>query len=89
MKPNFGNLLRLTAWYQCRQLSELVTQIESIISKVSDKVGLLYDISRFLPSFHLKCIYTVVVQSCFDYAITIWGSCYKTCLLPVQCVQNR
>ena len=63
--------------------------VESVISKVSVKVGLLHRLSRFLPSFHLKCIYTAVVQSCFDYAITIWGSCFKTYLLPLQRLQNR
>ena len=55
------------------------THVESVISKVSVKVGLLHRLSRFLPSFHLRYIYTAVVQSSLDYEITIWGSCFKTC----------
>ena len=63
--------------------------VDSIISKVSRKVGLLHRLSRFLSSAHLIPIYTAIIQSCFDYVITIWGSCHSSYLLPPQGLQNR
>ena len=52
---------------------------------LSSKLGLLHRVSYFLP----VSIYNAIIQSRFDYGITLWGSCCKTYLCTLQCMQNR
>ena len=63
--------------------------IDSIGNTLSSKVGLLHRLSRFVPQKLLIIIYTTLVQSVIDYALTLWGSCHKTYLKTLQRIQNR
>ena len=54
------------------------SHLEHVSARVSAKIGLIYRLSRFLPSNQLNLIYTTLVQPIFDYGITLWGACCKT-----------
>ena len=63
--------------------------IDSVCNTISSKVGLLHRLSRFLSRDQLIIIYTALIQSVIDYALTVWGSCYRTYLDTLQKIQNR
>ena len=63
--------------------------IETLERSLSSKLGLLHRVSYFLPVSKLQLIYNAVIQSRFDYGITLWGSCCKTYLCTLQRMQNR
>ena len=64
------------------------SHIDSIGNTLSSKVGLLNRLSRFVPEKLLIIIYTTLVHSVIDYALTLWGSCHKTYLKTLQRIQN-
>ena len=51
--------------------------IDSIGNTLSSKVGLLHRLSRFVPQKLLIIIYTALVQSVIDYALTPWDPVIK------------
>ena len=63
--------------------------IETLERSLSSKLGLLHRVSYFLPVSKLQLIYNAIIQSRFDYGITLWGSCCKTYLCTLQRMQNR
>ena len=63
--------------------------IDSVCNTISSKVGLLHRLGRFLSRDQLIIIYTALIQSVIDYALTVWGSCYRTYLDTLQKIQNR
>ena len=65
------------------------SHIQYLCSKISPKLGLLHRLSRCVPLDYLGYIYNALIQSLFDYGITIWGSCCKTYLQKLQRLQNR
>ena len=67
------------------------SHLEHVSARVSAKIGLIYRLSRFLPSNQLNLIYrpTTLVQPIFDYGITLWGACCKTYIDKLQYLQNR
>ena len=65
------------------------SHLEHVSARVSAKIGLIYRLSRFLPSNQLNLIYTTLVQPIFDYGITLWGACCKTYIDKPQHLQNR
>ena len=63
--------------------------IETLERSLSSKLGLLHRVSYFLPVSKLQLICNAIIQSRFDYGITLWGSCCKTYLCTLQRMQNR
>ena len=63
--------------------------ISSLCKKISPKIGLLHIFSNYLHKKQLVTIYTALIQSHFDYALSVWGSCHKTYLINLQRMQNR
>ena len=58
--------------------------IEMLERFLSSKLGLLHRVSYFLPVSKLQLIYNAIIQSRFDYGITLWGSCCK----PISALCN-
>ena len=63
--------------------------IQSLLTKLAPKLGLLRRLSFDLPEYILLTIYKSVIQPHIDYCLSVWGSCNKTDMLSVQKVQNR
>jgi hypothetical protein len=64
-------------------------QIEYLSNKLSPKLGVLYRLSKFTPSYLLNTIYSTLIQPDIDYCISIWGNCAATYLNKIQSLQNR
>ena len=47
--------------------------IKYIATKVSSKIGLIHRLRQFLPVSVLNTVYITMIQSHFDYCITVWG----------------
>ena len=62
--------------------------IETLERSLSSKLGILHRVSYFLPVSKLQLIYNAIIQSRFDYGITM-GSCCKTYLCTLQHMQNH
>ena len=55
---------------------------------LSGKLGFLYRTSKYLPLKQLNYVYFAIIQSVFDYALTVWGSPYHAHLNLLQRMQN-
>ena len=49
-----------------------------LVKKVSPKISLLHRLRRILDQSTLVSVYQAIVQSHFDYCITVWGNCPKS-----------
>merc|ERR1712030_133243 len=65
------------------------SHIDSLVTKVSSKVGPLKRLRSFLPQKLLCAVYFALIQSNFDYGITIWDNCAKYLQNSSQRVQNK
>lgn len=63
--------------------------IENLKSEVSSTCGLLWRISKFIPTKQLTGIYHAFVQSKLQYMVGLWGAASKTLLLSLQLIQKR
>ena len=63
--------------------------IKYIATKVSSQIGLIHRLRQFLPVSVLNTVYITMIQSHFDYCITVWGFTTKKNILFLQRLQNR
>ena len=63
--------------------------IEYLKKKISSKIAIIHRLRHTLPISSLNQIYLALMQSVFDYCITIWGNSSKQNVLSVQRLQNR
>jgi hypothetical protein len=62
---------------------------EYLCRKLSNKNGILYRYSKFLPKSALDIVYNTLIQPDIDYGLSIWGHCALIYLNRVQKMQNR
>ena len=60
-----------------------------LVSKISNKIGILHRLRQVLPQKALNQIYLTSIQPLFDYCITVWGPSSKTNVNTIQRLQNR
>ena len=53
------------------------------------KLGLLKRLKQFLSPDLLNIVYLSLIQSQFDYCITVWGACSQYLIDSLQRLQNR
>lgn len=63
--------------------------VNTLQRNISSMCGLLWKVSKFLPSKTLTTMYHAFVQSKLQYLVSIWGAAAKSRLKPLQSVQNR
>ena len=63
--------------------------IDYLVKRISPKVGLLYRLSKFLPSTSLKTIYVTLIQPDIYYCVSIWANSANIHMLKIQRLQNR
>ena len=63
--------------------------INFIAQKISKKLGLLKRLKQFLSPDLLNIVYLSLIQSQFDYCITVWGACSQYLIDSLQRLQNR
>ena len=63
--------------------------IDHLIKKISPKIAVLHRLRYRLPVSSLNQIYLAIVQSTFDYCLSVWGNTSKQNLKAIQCLQNR
>lgn len=63
--------------------------IEALQNDVSSTCGLLWKLSKFMPTKQLIAMYHAFVHSKLQYLVAIWGAAGKTKLRALQLVQKR
>ena len=63
--------------------------IDSISSKIAKSIGILYRARHYLNLDSLKNLYYSFIYSHISYVTLIWGSNYKSKLLPIHLLQKR
>ena len=63
--------------------------IEYLEKKISPKIAVIHRLRHLLPSDCLNKIYLAIIQSIFDYCLTVWGNSSKQNLMSIQRLQNR
>lgn len=63
--------------------------IEMLQKELSSTCGLLWKVSKFVPSKQMLSMYHAFVQSKVQYMVSIWGSATKYSLKKIQSIQNR
>ena len=65
-------------------------QIDSLITKVNQRIGLLKRVKPLLPLDVLITLYNTLISPLFDYADVIWGDKDNTTLMAdLQILQNK
>ena len=64
-------------------------QINQIGKKVSQAIGAIKRISRFIPCNSISSLYNGLVQSRISYAIPAYGSAARTHVAKLQSLQNK
>jgi exonuclease III len=82
------NNFKLLGLYIDSQLSWKI-HLDHLLKLLAPKVGVLCRLSKLLPPITLQTIYNTIIQPHIDYAISIWGSCAGSYLIPIQRLQNR
>ena len=67
----------------------MTIQLNSYFLAISFYRGLLHRFRNYLHKKQLVTIYTALIQSHFDYDLSVWGSWHKTYLINLQRMQNR
>ena len=62
---------------------------DSLISKLSRSVGILFKLKPFLTTPALLSLYYAIFHSHIQYAIFIWGSTYKSYSIKITSLQNK
>ena len=63
--------------------------IEYLEKKISPKIAVIHRLRHLLPSGCFSKIYLAIIQSIFDYCLTVWENSSKQNLMSVQRLQNR
>ena len=63
--------------------------IDSISRKIAKSIGILYRARHYLNLDSLKNLYYSFIYSHISYGTLIWGSNYKSKLLPIHLLQKR
>lgn len=63
--------------------------IENLQKDVSSTCGLLWKVSKYIPTKQLITMYHAFVQSKLQYLVSVWGTATKTMLKQLQTTQNR
>lgn len=63
--------------------------INTLQKAITTTCGVLWKVSKFLPSNQLLLLYHAFVQSRICYLVSIWGAASKTKLKTIQTTQNR
>ena len=63
--------------------------IDSISCKIAKSIGILYRARNYLNLDSLKNLYYSFIYSHISYVTLIWGSNYKSKLLPIHLLQKR
>ena len=63
--------------------------VSQLISKISPKIALLNRLRHMLDIKTLNNVYLTIVQSLFDYCLTVWGNCPNVYRDQIQKLQNR
>lgn len=63
--------------------------VQSVCTKMSKSVGILFRLSRFLPSEVIRRLYLALVYPQMSYAVEVWGGSGKTCIDRVRRLQVR
>lgn len=63
--------------------------IKCLQRSLSSTCGLLWKVSKYVPTKQLVDMYHAFVQSKLQYLVSIWGNAAKTALKPLQSTQNR
>ena len=58
-------------------ISALALVVDTVAKKISRKLGFLKRLKLYLNSHLLNTVYISLIQSQFDYCLTVWGSCSK------------
>ena len=65
-------------------------QIDSLITKVNQRIGLLRRVKPLLPADARITLYNTLISPLFDYADVIWGDKDNTTLMgDLQILQNK
>ena len=82
------NVFKLLGVYIDNYLS-FKDHCDYIVKTLSPKLGLLSRLSHIFPGTILKYIYNTTIQPHIDYALSVWGGCASSYILPTQRLQNR
>ena len=63
--------------------------VSQLISKISQKIALLNRLRHMLDIKTLNTVYLTIIQSLFDYCLTVWGNCPNVYRDQIQKLQNR
>ncbi len=90
-----GNILDISwycfiSWlYNRTQYLQWDTHINALVPKLSQKLGILKHLKRYVTQSHLINLYKTIFQPCIDYCITVWGYAADKYLNKVQRIMNR
>ena len=84
------NVFKLLGVYIDNNLS-FKDHCDHIEKTLSPKAGLLSRLSHIFPATILNYmyIYNTTIQPHLDYALSVWGGCASSYILPIQRLQNR
>jgi hypothetical protein len=63
--------------------------VDILCKKLSRAVGILYKLTRCIPSICLKNVYSSLFNSHLTYGISVWGNCSKKSLQRLLVLQKR
>ena len=63
--------------------------ITYLCSKINPKIALLHRLRQYLSEESLSVLYLSLIQTHFDYCLTVWGRCANKYLSILQRLQNR
>ena len=58
-------------------------------TKVSQNIGILLKLNKYLPTSALKTLYYALIHPFFSYGIIIWGSSNKSFSAKLKSLQNK
>ena len=63
--------------------------VSYLTKKVSTKIALLHRLRHILPTDILNIVYQTIIQSHFDYHLSVYGNCPQQYINQIQRLQNR
>ena len=63
--------------------------VKEISSKISKSIGIIYNLSQYIPVTALIPLYFSLILPYFNYCTTIWGAIYDIHLKPLELLQKR
>ena len=65
------------------------THLDSIVTKVSNGIGMIRRMKAFVPQMTLISVYNANILPHFDYCSLVWDTCSNNLLGKLQKMQNR